>query len=72
MMKRIREQLEAGGGFNAACLFNLSAGIVPLPSNEEGEPLSDRVRAVADRISEMMILAHVQRAGERANDRQVQ
>lgn len=57
MMKRIREQLEAGAGFNAAGLVKVSASAVPLPSRANGKPLEDLVQAVADRVTEMAILA---------------
>ena len=53
MVKRIREQLEAGAGFKAAGLLKVSASAVPLPAHEDGKALPDLVEAVADRITEM-------------------
>jgi hypothetical protein len=52
MMKRIREQLEAGAGFKAAGLLQLSAAAVALPSRDDG-PLEALVQKTADRITEM-------------------
>jgi signal transduction histidine kinase len=57
MMKRIREQLEAGAGFKAAGLLEVSATAVALPSSEHGKALEDQVQAVADRVTEMGISA---------------
>jgi signal transduction histidine kinase len=57
MMKRIREQVEAGAGFKAAGVLKVSASAVPLPSAEDGRALEDLVQAVADRVTEMGILA---------------
>jgi len=53
MMKRIREQLEAGAGFKAAGRLQVSAAVVPLPSSEDGKELPELVQAVADRVTEM-------------------
>jgi len=52
MMKRIREQLEAGAGFKAAGFLKVSATAVALPSREDG-PLEALVQKTADRITEM-------------------
>jgi len=57
MMKRIREQVEAGAGFKAAGTLKVSATAVPLPASEDGKRLEDLVQAVADRITEMGMLA---------------
>jgi signal transduction histidine kinase len=57
MMKRIREQLKAGAGFKAAGLLNVSASAVPLPSPNDGKALPELVQAVADRVTEMVMLA---------------
>jgi signal transduction histidine kinase len=57
MMKRIREQLEAGAGFKAAGLLKVSAAAVPLPAAEDGKSLPELVQAVADQITEMAMLA---------------
>jgi signal transduction histidine kinase len=57
MMKRIREQLEAGAGFKAAGVLKVSATAVLLPSTEDGKPLKDLVQVVADRITETAMLA---------------
>jgi hypothetical protein len=56
MMKRIREQLEAGAGFKAAGVLKVSATAVLLPSTGDGKPLEELVRAVADRITETAML----------------
>ena len=53
MMKRIREQLEAGPGFKDAALLKVSATNVRLPSAAGGGPLENLVQAVADEITEM-------------------
>ncbi len=53
MMKRIREQLEAGPGFKTAGILKVSASAVPLPAAENGAGLEALVQAVADRITEM-------------------
>jgi signal transduction histidine kinase len=55
MMKRIREQLEAGAGFRAAGLMKVSSHAVPLPSREEGS-LEVQVQRTANRITEMAML----------------
>jgi hypothetical protein len=57
MMKRIREQLEAGAGFKAAGVLKVSATAVLLPSTGDGKPLQELVQAVADRITETAMLA---------------
>ena len=57
MMKRIREQLEAGAGFKAAGVLKVSATAVPLPPSGDGKSLEERVQATADRITETTILA---------------
>jgi signal transduction histidine kinase len=57
MMKRIREQLQAGAGFTAAGVLKVSGTEVPLPSAEGGKTLEEVVQAVADRISETVVLA---------------
>ena len=57
MMKRIREQLEAGAGFKAAGGLRVSAAAVRLPSIEAGKTLEQLVQVVADRVTEMAMLA---------------
>jgi hypothetical protein len=57
MMKRIREQLEAGAGFKAAGVLKVSANAVLLPSSGDTQSLEDLVQVVADRIGEMAMLA---------------
>jgi signal transduction histidine kinase len=57
MMKRIREQLEAGAGFKAAGRLKVSATAVPLPSREDARTLPELVKAVADRVTEMVMIA---------------
>jgi signal transduction histidine kinase len=57
MMKRIREQLEGMAGFRGAGVLNVSASAVTLPSREEGRPLEELVRVVADRITETAMSA---------------
>jgi signal transduction histidine kinase len=67
MMKRIREQLEAGAGFQAAGFLKVSAKAVPLPSPEEGS-LEVQVQKTADRITEMAMLTESQNPlAQRAN-----
>jgi signal transduction histidine kinase len=56
MMNRIREQLEAGGGFKAAAVLKVSASAVALPSTEDGKSLTQHVQEVANRISETAML----------------
>jgi len=56
MMKRIREQLEAGAGFKTAGVLKVSASAVPLPS-EAGKTPEQCVQVVADRVTEMAMLA---------------
>jgi signal transduction histidine kinase len=55
MMKRIREQLEAGTGFKAAGVLQVSATEVGLPGREDGT-LEALVQKTADRITEMAML----------------
>ena len=62
MMKRIREQLEAGAGFKAAGILRVSATAVPLPSIEAGKTLEQSVQAVADKVTEMAMLAMAAKA----------
>ncbi|HXR15193.1 MAG TPA: hybrid sensor histidine kinase/response regulator [Terriglobales bacterium] len=57
MMKRIREQLEAGAGFKSTGSLKVSASAVQLPSAQDGTPMKDLVQAVAERITEMGTLA---------------
>jgi signal transduction histidine kinase len=57
MMNRIRKQLAAGAGLKAACVLNVSATAVPLPATEDGKPLEELVQAVADRVTEVALLA---------------
>jgi hypothetical protein len=73
MMKRIREQLEAGAGFKAAGFLKVSATAVLLPSAEDGKSLEGRVQAVADRVTEMAMLALASNVSPKAGmDIQVQ
>jgi signal transduction histidine kinase len=68
MIKRIREQLEARTGVKAYGFLTLSASEVPLPFAESCEPLEDLVRAVADQVTEMAMLALAsKRSPETAN-----
>ena len=55
MMKRIREQLEAGAGFKTAAHLLVSASEVELPAREDGA-LETLVQKTADRITEMAML----------------
>jgi signal transduction histidine kinase len=57
MMKRIREQLEAGAGFKSGGSLKVSASAVQLPSAQDGRPIEELVQAVAERITEMGTLA---------------
>jgi signal transduction histidine kinase len=57
MIKRIREQLEAGAGFKTAGSLKVSASAVQLPSVLDSKPMEELVRAVAERITEMGTLA---------------
>ena len=57
MIKRIREQLEARTGFKAYGSLKVSASEVPLLCAESSAPLEDLVRAVADQVTEMAMLA---------------
>jgi hypothetical protein len=59
MMKRIREQLQAGAGFKAAGVLKVSASTVPLPSTGDGKTLEELVHAVADQITKTAMLALV-------------
>jgi sigma-B regulation protein RsbU (phosphoserine phosphatase) len=61
MMKRMREQLEAGPGFKTAGILKVSATAVPLPA-ENGAGLEDLVQTVADRITEMAQLTLASKA----------
>jgi signal transduction histidine kinase len=56
MMKRIREQLEAGTGFKAAGVLKVSASAVLLPFDEDGKSVEERVQLLADRITETAML----------------
>jgi hypothetical protein len=71
MMKRIREQLEAGTGLKAAGLLKVSASAVPLPSSEDGKALPDLVQAVADRITEMAMLTLAPKPSPESGDGEV-
>ncbi|HWY57035.1 MAG TPA: hybrid sensor histidine kinase/response regulator [Terriglobales bacterium] len=57
MMKRVREQLEADAGFKAVGLVKVSASNVPLPSSEDRRPVEEMVQEVAERITEMAMVA---------------
>jgi signal transduction histidine kinase len=57
MMKRIREQLEAGAGFKVAGVLTVSATAVLLPSTGDATPLEVLVQEVADRVTETAMLA---------------
>jgi signal transduction histidine kinase len=67
MMKRIRARLAASEGLTATAVLRVSATAVPLPSNQEGKPLEELVQAVADRITEMMLVLASKTAPESAN-----
>jgi Histidine kinase-, DNA gyrase B-, and HSP90-like ATPase len=56
MMKRIREQLEAGADFKAAGVLKVSATTVLLPSTGGGKPLEALVQEIADQIAETATL----------------
>jgi hypothetical protein len=49
--------LEAGPGFKAVGRLKVSATAVLLPSTEDGKSLEGLVQAVADRVTEMAMLA---------------
>ena len=73
MMKRIREQLEAASGLKGMGVLKVSASAVPLPCREDGRPLEELVRVVADQITETAMLALGAKAdSEPAMDMQVQ
>ncbi len=57
MMKRIREQLESGASFKSAAMVKASASAVAMPSREDGRPIEELVRVVAERITESAMLA---------------
>jgi signal transduction histidine kinase len=57
MMKRIREQLEAGADFKAAGVLKVSAMAVLLPSTGGGKPLESLVQEIADQIAETATLS---------------
>jgi hypothetical protein len=57
MMKRIREQLEAGADFKAAGVLKVSATTVLLPSTGGGKPLEALVQEIADQIAETATLS---------------
>jgi hypothetical protein len=57
MMKRIREQLEAGADFKAAGVLKVSATTVLLPSTGGGKPLEALVQEIADQIAETASLS---------------
>jgi hypothetical protein len=71
MMKRIREQLEAGPGFKTAGCLKLSATAVELPSHEDGRPLEALVQAVADRVTEMGMAAFASKPAPETTDGEV-
>jgi signal transduction histidine kinase len=56
MMKRIRENLAASAGLKSAAILRVSASALPLPAAQEGKPVEEMVQAVADHITEAMIL----------------
>jgi signal transduction histidine kinase len=68
MMKRIREQLEAGAGFKTAGVLKVSASAVPLPSAGEDKTLEGLVQAVADRITEMAQLTLASKAASESGN----
>ena len=69
MMKRIREQLQAGAGFKTTGVLKVSASAVPLPSTGDGKPLKELLQMVADRITETAMLALVSKPDpESANE----
>jgi hypothetical protein len=57
MMKRIREQLEAGPGFRTAGVLKVSRSDVPLPSTGDSKSLKELVQTVAERITETVVLS---------------
>lgn len=69
MMKRIREQLAAGAGLKAADVLKVSATAVLLPSCEDGRALEGLVQTVADRITEMAMLALASKPAPESADR---
>ena len=62
MMKRIREQIEAGAGFKTAGVLRVSATAVTLPSAVENTMLEGLVQTVAERITEMAQLTLASKA----------
>lgn len=68
-MKRIREQLAAGAGLKAADVLKVSATAVLLPSCEDGRALEGLVQTVADRITEMAMLALASKPAPESADR---
>jgi signal transduction histidine kinase len=62
MMKRIREQLEAGTSLKSVGVLKVSASAVSLPLPVEGRLLSESVQAVADQITEMAVTAITSRS----------
>jgi len=57
LMKRIREQLEAGTDFKAAGALKVSAMTMLLPSTGGGKPLEALVQEIADQIAETATLS---------------
>jgi hypothetical protein len=55
-MIRIREQIEAGGGFKTAAVLKVSASAVALPSTADAKSLTELVQEVANRITETAML----------------
>lgn len=56
MMKRIRENLAASAGLKAAAVLTVSASAMSL-SSTPGKSLEEKVQAVADRITEAVMMA---------------
>jgi sigma-B regulation protein RsbU (phosphoserine phosphatase) len=61
MMKRIREQLEAGTDLKASGALVVSATAVPMPSTQSGETLEALVQALADTITDKVSLARTRK-----------
>jgi hypothetical protein len=57
MMKRIREQLEAGTDLKNSGTVTVKATAVSMPSSSKDQPLETLVQAVADSITEQVTLA---------------
>jgi hypothetical protein len=72
LMKRIREQLEAGAGFKTAGVLKVSATAVLLPSAGDRKPLEELVQAVADRITETAMLALASKPAPESADARAQ